>query len=252
VAVDAVLAAMAENAFANQALTGFEITVLSEQAGRATLSDMIARYPLPVIAPTLDYNTFATSAAFISAPEKAAFAAADAALRERASDPLFTTFSLYAAAKLAAVDALQAEYNLAARALRTELPLAGVFAPGSGDPRLVSELPQPTDLGSPGLTGLIYLPASHPTNPFRHRRHPDHTTGFNIERHLRFDFDGMTGDSLEPAGYGVDRITGTFREEVMGLHKPLGPNPETDPIGLRTEGRFSLNRISTLDTLNTR
>ena len=83
------------------------------------------------------------------------------------------------------------------------------------------------------------------------RSHPDHTTGFNIERQIRLDFDGASGDALEAAGYGVDRISGTYREEIFGLHKPLGPDPVNQPVGLKTEGHFQLNRISTLDTLNT-
>jgi len=98
----------------------------------------------------------------------------------------------------------------------------------------------------------LYLPANHPTNPFRHRRHPDHTTGINITRVIRFDFDATEGGALESAGYGVNVIRGTYREEIFGLHKPLGPNPDTQPIGLKTEGRFELNRISVIDTLNAR
>jgi hypothetical protein len=116
---------------------------------------------------------------------------------------------------------------------------------------MVGELAQPSDLGPAGLTGAIYLPANHPTNPFRHRRHPDHTAGFDIERSIRLDFDGSAGDPLQAAGYGVDRVTGTYREEIFGLHKPLGPDPANSPIGLKTEGRFQLNRISFIDTLNT-
>ena len=126
------------------------------------------------------------------------------------------------------------------------------FGPGSGDPRLVSAGTPHASLGPAGLTGTILLPANHPTNPFRHRRHPDHTTGFDIERRLRLDFDGATTNVLAKASFGVDQIVGTYREELFGLHKPLGPQPDTAPVGLRTEGRFELNRISRIDTLNTR
>jgi len=251
-AVDAVLTAMADEAFASVALTPGEILLASEQAGRAALSDLVARYPLQVLTPTGDYNAFVTSSAFTATPAAAAVAAADAAIQERATNPLYTPLSLYAKAKVAALKALQPAYQVAARAQRTELPMAGVFGPGSGDPRMVAELSLPSDLGPPGLLAHLILPAGHPTNPFRHRRHPDHTTGFNIERLIRLDFDGMTGDSIEAAGYGVERITGTYREELFGLHKPLGPDPETNPMGLRTEGRFELNRVSFIDTLNTR
>ncbi len=251
-AVDTVLLAMAETAFAERSRSRVAIARLVEEAGRAVLSDLVARYALPTNAPTLDYTDFVRSDAFQGAPGVIAEAAARAAIDERATNPLYTELSLHTAARLAAIAALRSEYLLAARAQRTELPLEGEFAPGAGDPRRIINLAQPTDLGDPGLTGRIYLPASHPTNPFRHRRHPDHTEGFNIERKIRFDFDGNTGDPLQPTRQGVDRVTGTYREEVFGLHKPLGPDPATDPIGLRTEGRFELNRISYLDTLNTR
>jgi hypothetical protein len=250
-AANAVLAAMAADALANAALTEGEIAASSAAAGRSVLADLVARYPLPVRTPTVDYTAFMATNVFVDAPAAAAFAAADAAIAERAGNPLATYASIHAAAKLAAVKALEPAYRVAARVMQTELPLAGEFAPGSGDPRLVASLAQPSDLGPAGLEGLVYLPASHPTNPFRHRRHPDHTTGYNIERAIRLDFDGATGDALEPAGYGVDRITGTYREEIFGLHKPLGPDPVNQPIGLKTEGRFQLNRISHIDTLNT-
>ena len=250
-AVNAVLAAMAAEALASAGLTPSEITEAAAAAGRAELADQVARYPLPVLTPTVDYNLFVAAPVFAAAPAAAALAAAEAAINERANNPLYTALSVYNAARLAAVNALSSAYGEAARVMRTELPLAGEFAPGSGDARPVSELAQPSDLGAAGLQGRIYLPASHPTNPFRHRRHPDHTLGFNIERVIRLDFDGAPGDALSTASLGVDRITGTYREEIFGLHKPLGPEPVTQPVGLRTEGRFELNRISLIDTLNT-
>lgn len=251
-AVDAVLQAIAQTAYANAAMSAAQIRALARAAGQEAHAAMVARYPVPVLAPTLDYNALVTSAAYAGVPAKAALEAVGAAISERVNNPLYTPFSLYAAAKIAAVNALSSEMGLAARAMRTELPLNGVFAPGSGDPRFIMELAQPSDLGPAGLTGRIYLPANHPTNPFRHRRHPDHSTGFNIERELRFDFDDTDGGALQPSGYGVDLITGVYREEIFGLHKPLGSAPDTDPVGLRTEGRFTLHRISLIDTLNTR
>ena len=250
-ALDAVLAAVSETAFLQVGEFAANVELSCEQQGRAVLADMVARYPLPVLTPTVDYNDFSQSTTLSGAPNLAIIAAADAAIQERSLNSLYTSNSLYAAAKVAAVKALEAEYNAAARVMRTDLPLAGTFAPGSGDARTISSLGQPSDLGPAGLEGRIYLPASHPTNPFRHRRHPDHTIGYNIERLIRLDFDGMTGDSLEAASYGVDKISGTYREEIFGLHKPLGPDPVANPIGLKTEGRFELQRISFIDTLNT-
>lgn len=251
-AVDAVYAAMAETAFLNAALPAPDISRAVEEAARSELSDMIARYPVSPQIPTIDYTLFVNDAVFTSTPEDVAEAAARAAIEERAENALYTEASVQGAARIAAVTALNSAYSAAARAMRTELPLEGDFAPGEGDPRSVRDLVQASDLGDAGLEGTIILPASHPTNPFRHRRHPDHTRGYDIERRIRIDFDGMTGDPLQPAGYGVDSIVGTYREEIFGLHKPLGPDPENDPIGLKTEGRFELKRISFIDTLNTR
>jgi len=45
----------------------------------------------------------------------------------------------------------------------------------------------------------------------------------------------------------VASVTGVYREEIFGLHKPLGANKD---IGLKAEGRFQLNRVSRIDTLN--
>lgn len=103
---------------------------------------------------------------------------------------------------------------------------------------------------SPGglLTGTLFLGASHPTNPFLHRRHPDHTVGYQISRALTVQFDPPNGtNALVTAGFGVDKITGMYHEEITGLHKPLGQNQN---IGLITEGPIVLNHISPVDTLN--
>ena len=73
--------------------------------------------------------------------------------------------------------------------------------------------------------------------------------GFDITRKIRLDFDPTPTAPQTRAGYGVNRLTGTFREEIDGLHKPLGPQKT---IGLKVEGRFELQRISLIDTLNAR
>ena len=106
----------------------------------------------------------------------------------------------------------------------------------------------PELLGPAGLAGTIRLPANHPTHPFRHRRHPDHSTGIDLTRLIRIDFDGETAtNGVMPVAYGVASVTGVYREEIFGLHKPLGANKD---IGLKAEGRFQLNRVSRIDTLN--
>jgi hypothetical protein len=201
-----------------------------DAAGRKSLSDNVPRFTGATTIPTEDYTALVRSAAFTGAPAIAASAAAAAALKEKAN-PLSTASSIQDQAKAAAINALASLYSAASRSLLTSLPMSGAFARGAS-----------------GLTADIRLPANHPTNPFRHRRHPDHTTGIDIRRVVSLDFDA-TDQSPRRAGFGVERVTGTYREEIHGLHKPLGPNRD---VGLKVRGTFSLSRISFIDTLNGR
>lgn len=89
--------------------------------------------------------------------------------------------------------------------------------------------------------GTIQLDPDAATNPFRHRYHPDHRTGFAIGRQFSFKFDGASTDPLtEGPNYGVQRLTGTYQETVSGLHK----------IALRVAGVVTLDRVSSVDVLN--
>ena len=248
-ALDTVLNAVIAAAQANSGKPSAEIEELAVAAGKAALAELVARYPVPRTAPTGDYTAFVNSAAFkTGAPLTAARAALAAALLEKAENSLTWQTQVPIVARDAAVNALLSVYSSAALAMRNELPLEGVFGLGSGDPMFSADLTGTNKLGAAGLTGTIRLPANHPTNPFRHRRNPEHTTGFDITRNLRIDFDATANiNGVVPAAFGVTSVTGLYREEVLGLHKPLGPNQD---IGLRTEGRFQLNRISLIDTLN--
>jgi len=245
-AVDAVVDAIVSAAVGASGAAS-EIERIATEAGRDALANDVPRYAHPPSTPTPDYDAFVLSDAFRDSAGLAAGAAADGAFSETNDNQLWTEQSVKDAALLAAVNALDSAYAEAARAVRNELPLNGVFGPGQGDPRLVGDLGPGGALGSAALEGTIFLPARHPTNPFRHRRHPDHTVGFDVRRHIRMDFDGTPTNALEEAGFGVERISGTYREEIEGLHKLLGPNKN---IGLRTEGPFELDRVSLIDTLN--
>jgi hypothetical protein len=252
-AVLRILNAIATSAGATlPATNGYEeVRTAALQAGRNELTSMVLRYPVLLATPTPDYTSFVRASAptgMVGSAQIAARAAASGAVSEKALNPLFTAQSLEDAARTAALNALQSVYSAAARAVRTELPLTGRFGPGNGDPRLTWDI-KLAPLGAAGLTGSILLPANHPTNPFRHRRHPDHTVGLDVTRNLRFDFDGAAGSAPARAGFGVDRVTGTYREEIFGLHKKLGPQQN---LGLRVEGKFELHRISLVDTLNAR
>ncbi|MCL1919541.1 MAG: hypothetical protein FWG50_00460 [Kiritimatiellaeota bacterium] len=250
-ALDAMFAAIAATAADGHAagdLIALEIQEQAYAAGAAALTAALAQYPAPRNAPTDGYTAFVTSADYAAVPEKAARAAAAAALTERVENPLTYTLTLPSVAKAAAMNALQATYAAAARAKLNELPLAGVFALGEGDPRFAVDVETGDMLGAAGLTGRLLLPANFPTNPFRHRRHPDHTQGYDVTRNIRIDFDAPEEPGKIPSvTRGVKQVSGLYREEVFGLHKPLGPGQD---VGLRTEGRFELNRISTISTLN--
>jgi hypothetical protein len=178
--------------------------------------------------PTLNYSNFISSATFASSAGIVAGAAAAAVqAAPSASQSVKQTLAKGAALKALTDDHV---FDAADAVPATEAKLDGSISPGGQ------------------VTGTLYLGASHPTNPFMHRRHPDHSIGYQISRALTIQFDPPNGtNALVTAGFGVDKITGNYHEEITGLHKPLGPNQDT---GLITEGPVVLNRISQVDTLN--
>ena len=253
-ALESVISNIVDDAFA-QVGNAFVVENLAsdlEAKGFAVVAEL-QQSMLSLKIPTAGYTEFVRSSDFADAVASAADAAAAAAMEESEDDPFYTEASLELKARIGATQALSSLYSSAAKVRKTELPLSGQFAQGSGDPRFISAIRNTeSPLGEAGLNGTIILPANHPTNPFRHRRHPDHTVGFNIERHLRFDFDGASTNALDKTGLGVERVTGIYREEVFGLHKPLGSDPSSNPVGVKVEGTFELSRISLIDTLNAR
>jgi hypothetical protein len=174
------------------------------------------------------YRAFIASSSFQSSARIAAAAATSAALQASGASQTEKTNRSNAAALKALTD-------------------GEIFA--AADAVVVNEVPISGSFGAGGtLTGGIYLGASHPTNPFRHRRNPDHTIGYSLSRAVTVQFDSSSGtNAFLTSGFGVDRITGTYREEIQGLHKPLG---QSQNIGLIAEGQIVLDRISPVDTLN--
>lgn len=99
-----------------------------------------------------------------------------------------------------------------------------------------------------------------PTNPFRHKYHPDHdnldadfnpmtpdATGakeaYRITRRIELQFsasDPAGPTSVQALDYGYGVIGGTYRETVAGLHK--------SPI--LAQGQFRLTRLATTGVLN--
>ncbi len=101
------------------------------------------------------------------------------------------------------------------------------------------------------LTGAITLPPNFPTNPFRHKYHPDHDNldatftsfraeAYTVSRAFAFEFSPTNTLGATTADYGYRQVTGTYRETLTGLHR----------APLQTRGRFRLTRISDLGALN--
>jgi hypothetical protein len=88
------------------------------------------------------------------------------------------------------------------------------------------------------ITGTLLLTADTPTNPFRHRYHPDHgTNAFAVERDITLQLQGNS--SLDP-GEGDLVLGGAYSETITGLHRQP----------LYTSGALELRRISDLGRLN--
>src|SRR5262249_5868863 len=123
--------------------------------------------------PSPGYNAFIASAAFQSSPGVAG-AAATAAVQAAPSATPRVKLTLATGAALKALTDGQI-FAAADAVVANEVKFSGSIAPGGT------------------LTGTIYLGASHPTNPFLHRRHPDHRNGYQITRALTVHFN--TADS---------------------------------------------------------
>ncbi|HUF64160.1 MAG TPA: hypothetical protein VMN36_18935 [Verrucomicrobiales bacterium] len=178
------------------------------------------------LSPSLE--AFVGGASFQGSPVAAAEAAAAAAVAKYAEG--LRNIALTNAVRSEVLIGLQTLSQMADGTSLNELPLNGELVKGGV------------------LQGNIFLGAYHPTNPFRHRRHPSHRGGFDIARSLRLTVaEPEGGDDFDTTERGVDRLTGIYEEEVVGLHKPLGQAGE---FGLRTRGFFVLDRISRDATLN--
>lgn len=88
------------------------------------------------------------------------------------------------------------------------------------------------------VSGTMTISENHPANPFRHKFHPDHQSGFDVTRDIRLDFQPAPADAAPEDD--VSSLRGTYHETITGLHKA--------PIKL--EGTFRLDRVSDIDALN--
>jgi hypothetical protein len=99
----------------------------------------------------------------------------------------------------------------------------------------------------------IVLEPNFPTNPFKHRFHPDHDNldatytrfkeeAYRITRNieLRFSATDPTAGSTASLDYGHNVIGGAYHEDITGLHRTT----------IISEGSFRLTRISNSPVLN--
>lgn len=218
-------------AAAAQVLVSTDRAALTELVEAAASNAFASIQAAPVFesAPTDAYSTFVVSSDYSSAATTAASVAASEVVFQigaGVTDPVDLEFF----ARRAVNKALIGVRNNVAT-----LPQNSVLFSGDLEP-------------SGTIEGELFLPALAPTNPFMHRLHPDHTAGYPITRKISLSVNAATDASgLDRVGYGVSRLTGTYNEEIFGLHKPLGNNQD---IGLKTQGTFTLNRLSFVDSLN--
>lgn len=89
-------------------------------------------------------------------------------------------------------------------------------------------------------TGTLVVGKTHPTNPFRHKFHPDHANegakGYEIRRTLEIRFSSPIENIA-----GIDQLkSGTYRETLTGLQKG----------SVVVTGSIHLNRVDVNPTLN--
>jgi len=97
---------------------------------------------------------------------------------------------------------------------------------------------------------LVMTPEA-PTNPFRHKFHPDHDNkdaqflnfeqeAFQVAREMQFAFSVDDPLGSDPPGWGSSIVGGAFREALTGLHKNT----------IFVSGSFRLRRVSLVPVLN--
>ncbi|MDB6034461.1 MAG: hypothetical protein JWM16_4799 [Verrucomicrobiales bacterium] len=220
-----VAAAAATAAGAAQA-TAATVSTAALAAANAAIAGARTNAPGPT---SSNYITFVNSAQF-TGPVASAATAAAAAAYQAATNGGALPETIRNRASSAALEALTGAFTAGDALVLNEVDMTGNLAPGSTS------------------SAAFFLGAFHPTNPFRHFRHPDHSQGYDIIRTVQLVTDSVPAATPSlSGGYGVDRLTGVYREEIHGLHKPLGPDRN---IGLKTEGVFTLNRATLADILN--
>lgn len=99
--------------------------------------------------------------------------------------------------------------------------------------------------GNPGdgttgmLTGTLAISADHPLNPYRHRYHPEHRTGYAVTRSITLTFSAEEQDPIAEA-LGLDQSVGD--NELVGIYQEVISGLSVAPITV--SGPFKLHRLS--------
>lgn len=105
--------------------------------------------------------------------------------------------------------------------------------------------------GTNTLSGTIVLSPQFPTNPFRHKFHPDHDNlddrfvnyreeAYPVQRAISLQFSTTPPPGVSDPDFGYREQAGTYRETVTGLNKSA----------IHCQGTFRLTRISDIAELN--
>ncbi len=114
-----------------------------------------------------------------------------------------------------------------------------------------NELAMQGDFGGTNtVSASITLDPEFPTNPYRHKFHPDHDNqdsfgqpreeAFEITRDIELAFSATDPTGRSNPAFGFDTVGGTYSEQLSGLHRT--------PI--RVEGTFRLDRVAVIAELN--
>jgi len=105
--------------------------------------------------------------------------------------------------------------------------------------------------GTNSLSASFTLSPTFPTNPFRHKFHPDHDNldatfqnfraeSYQIARSFTLAFSPTNTAGAATPDYGYQAVAGTYRETVTGLHR----------AAIHASGPFRLTRVSEIGVLN--
>lgn len=101
------------------------------------------------------------------------------------------------------------------------------------------------------INTTLVIDPEMPTNPFKHRYHPDHDNldaqflnfereAYQIQRDMRFIFTSEDPIGRQPPGWGDSIVGGVFEGSISGLHRNT----------IFTSGIFRLRRVSAIPVLN--